>query len=61
MPFCGDMVVAEGQAICRLQKFEKKKKKIPVPISPATAVNVRNGLYCTDGTRRGDGGHVLTG
>ena len=23
MPFCGDMVVAEGQAICRLQKFEK--------------------------------------
>ena len=61
MPFCGDMVVAEGQAIRRLQKFEKKKN-IPVPISPATTVNVRNGLYCTDGTCRGDdGGHVLTG
>ena len=32
-----------------------------MPISPATAVNGRHDLYCIDGTRRGDGGHVLTG
>ena len=31
-----------------------------MPISPATAVIVHHGLHCTDGTRRGDGGHVLT-
>jgi hypothetical protein len=57
-------VVVEGQAICRLQKNENLRIYIykikNIPLLPYHRCRRLSCLHCIGGTRRGDGGHVLT-
>ena len=66
MPFCGDMVVVEGQTICRLQKNENLRIYIykikSIPLLPYHRYRRSSCLHCIGGMRHSDGhgGHVLT-